>query len=272
MDLSDVRTLRALLERHGVPARKGLGQHFLISKPVVQRIVERISGSAGVFEIGPGPGVLTSLMSETVDRVLALEVDPRMAEVLAESAPKAEIVQGDALEVDYAPLLDRLPTPRAVVSNLPYYITGPLLTRIAEAKVRYGKVVLMMQKEVGTRVLAPAGSSDRGSLSVFIQALFEIEKVADVPPGSFWPPPKVESVVLELVPRDANYPNGFFELVRSAFRQPRKTLANNLVAAGVSRPRAERALMMAGLNARARPSDPNLEQWVAVYANLGGSG
>ena len=70
-------TLRALLERHGVPARKGLGQHFLISKPVVQRIVERISGSAGVFEIGPGPGVLTSLMSETVDRVLALEVDGR---------------------------------------------------------------------------------------------------------------------------------------------------------------------------------------------------
>ena len=272
MDLTDTPTLRALLERHGLTARKGLGQHFLVSKPAVRAIVARVVGFGGVFEIGPGPGVLTGPLSEVVEKVLALEVDPQIIRALAESAPKAEIVEGDALESDLTLFLDRLPMPRAVVSNLPYYITGPLITRIAEARDRFDKAVLMMQREVAVRILALPGSSDRGSLSVFLEAQFEIQKVYDVPAGAFWPPPKVDSIVLELVTRPTGLAldeeEGFFSLVRAAFKQPRKTLSNNLLAYGVSRADAESALGAVGLNVRCRPADPDLEAWKRLFREL----
>ena len=182
-------------------------------------------------------------------------------------------MEGDALEADLTLFLDRLPTPRAVVSNLPYYITGPLIPRIAEARDRFDKAVLMMQKEVAVRVLARPCSSDRGSLSVFLEAQFEIQKVADVPAGAFWPPPKVDSVVLEFMPRStgllAEEEAGFFALVRGAFRQPRKTLSNNLVSYAVARAEAERALREVGLDIRCRPADPDLDTWKKLYRALG---
>ncbi|HRK22164.1 MAG TPA: rRNA adenine N-6-methyltransferase family protein [Fimbriimonadaceae bacterium] len=129
MDLTDVPTLRAFLERHGVSARKGLGQHFLCSKRVVDAIAARLEGYAGALEIGPGPGVLTSALSSRIPHVRALEIDERMVGALAESAPSVEVVRGDALGTNLEDLLLDLPTPRAIVSNLPYYITGPLITR-----------------------------------------------------------------------------------------------------------------------------------------------
>jgi 16S rRNA (adenine1518-N6/adenine1519-N6)-dimethyltransferase len=237
--LSDPSTLRRVLAAHGLSAKKGLGQHFLCSASVVDKIVARVESFSGVLEIGPGPGVLTGPLSQQVGQVTALELDERMAAVLAETAPQARVVLGNALHEDLLSLLQTLPEPRAVVSNLPYYITGPLVTRIAEARAAFAKAVLMMQKEVGVRVLAPTGSSDRGSLTVFLQSLFEIEKVTDAPPGAFLPPPKVSSLVLELRPKppelEPEEEAGYFGLVRGAFRQPRKTLANNLARLGWER-------------------------------------
>jgi 16S rRNA (adenine1518-N6/adenine1519-N6)-dimethyltransferase len=275
MDLTDVSTLRALLERHGLAARKGLGQHFLVSKAAVRAIVSRLEGIAGILEIGPGPGVLTGPLSEACQRLLALELDETMIAALRESSPRADVLQADALDADLTKLLLSLPEPRAVVSNLPYYITGPLVTRIAEARETYGKAVLMMQKEVGLRILAPPGDSGRGSLSVFIQTGFDVAKVADVPSGGFWPPPKVDSVVLELTPK----PSGltateeplYFKLVRASFRQPRKTLANNFAAAGYARGAIGSALENAGLDLRCRPADPDLEAWRALFRSLQGA-
>lgn len=225
-----------------------------------------------VLEIGPGPGVLTAAISSRIPTVTALELDERMIGALAESAPKVEVIRGDALESNLSQLLTPMQPPRAVVSNLPYYITGPLITRIAGARAHYAKAVLMMQREVGMRILAPAGNSERGSLSVYLQIQFEIAKVADVPPGSFWPPPKVDSIVLELMPRDTGLnpaeEAGFFRLVRSSFKQPRKTLANNLAALGYGRPSVEAAFVAAGLPARARPADPDLEAWKSLFRSL----
>lgn len=272
MDLTDVPTLKAFLERHGVTARKGLGQHFLCSRPVVASIMSRLEGIQGVLEIGPGPGVLTSAMAEVVPAVSALEVDSRMVKALAESAPRVAVTEGDALRTDLLPLLDQLPAPRAVVSNLPYYITGPLITRIAEARTGYAMAVLMMQREVGKRIFAPPGNSDRGSLSVYLQIQFAIQKVADVPPGAFWPPPKVESIVLEFVPKPMGLQEieepGFFRMVRSSFQQPRKTLANNLVALGYGRELVESALAASEIDPRARPAVPDLERWRRLFRAL----
>src|SRR5579871_5760124 len=194
MDLADPKTLTAFLAAHGIRASKGLGQHFLCSRPAVDAIVDRVRSVKGVLEIGPGPGVLTGPMSEIAE-VTALEIDPRMIELLKDSAPKAQVLQIDALKGDLSEVLAGLPTPRAVVSNLPYYITGPLLTKISEARGRFQVAVLMMQREVADRVVAEAGNSNRGSLSVYLQSQFNIELVKRVPAGAFLPPPKVDSTV-----------------------------------------------------------------------------
>ncbi len=266
----DPETWKALLKRRGLSASKGLGQHFLVSPQAIGKILEASAEAAGVLEIGPGPGVLTSGLADGTRRVLAIEVDPRMAEVLAETSPNAEVLIADALQTDWGALLQDLPRPRAIVSNLPYYITGPLLQKTAEAAGHIELAVLMMQREVARRVLAGPGDSDRGSLSVHLQGRFQIRRVAEVPPGAFLPPPKVSSTVLKLVPREDPLDPRLEALVRLGFAQPRKTLANNLAAAGRwSRADLENALAGAGLPPGARPHQLTEDQWLDLGRRLG---
>ncbi|MFY9233823.1 MAG: 16S rRNA (adenine(1518)-N(6)/adenine(1519)-N(6))-dimethyltransferase RsmA [Fimbriimonadaceae bacterium] len=269
-DLSDPGTLRAFIQKHGLSARKGLGQHFLCSSSAVRAIVSATvaAGTRGVLEIGPGPGVLTGPLSEVAETI-ALELDDRMIEALRESAPRARILKLDALEADFESLLADLPAPRGVVSNLPYYITGALLTRIASARHHFSRAVLMMQREVAQRITAPAGDSSRGSLSVFLQAQFAISKVASVPAGAFLPPPKVDSSVLLFEPNDTSDSPSLFEMVRVGFTQPRKTLANNLAAfRGAGREVAASAIVEMGLDARIRPQELSVEQWRNLFVKL----
>ncbi len=233
----------------------------------MEAIQKRFEGFRGILEIGPGPGVLTGALSSTCERMIALEVDQRMISALADSAPRAEVRLADALVADLASILQELPEPRGVVSNLPYYITGPLITRIAEASSFWSKAVLMMQKEVASRVLAPAGDRNRGSLSVYLQAQFQIEKVIDAPAGAFLPPPKVDSTVLEFVPIGTSFEPAFFEFVRAAFKQPRKTLANNLFATGLSREEVAARLQAADLDERVRPHALTLAEWQQVFTH-----
>jgi 16S rRNA (adenine1518-N6/adenine1519-N6)-dimethyltransferase len=266
VNLADAPTLKAFLQRHGAWARKGLGQHFLCSAKAVQGIVSRCMGCAGILEIGPGPGVLTSPLS-SFSHVIALEVDEAMIDALGESAPEADVRRADALKADLTAILTELAAPRAVVSNLPYYITGPLLTAVAGARRSFDRAVLMMQKEVGMRVLAPAGSSERGSLSVFLQAQFAISKVLDVPAGAFYPPPKVDSVVLEFVPLESDLGDDFFGFVRMGFTQPRKTLANNLATGlKVAREAVHEWLRACGLDERVRAQELDLDAWRRLFA------
>ena len=263
--------MRALLSRHGVAARKGLGQHFLCSSKVVDKIVGQFEGMQAVLEIGPGPGILTVPLAALVGSVVALEVDEAMLPVLAETSPSVDVRLQDALKADLGEILRSLPEPRGVVSNLPYYITAPLLQSVAEARGDFSKAVLMMQREVGERILAPAGDRRRGSLSVYLQACFTMTKLATVPPGAFAPPPKVESVVLLLEPKASDLgddPEKFFRWVRAGFSQPRKTVSNNLSSAGVDRAQASAHFVEAGLTATARASDLTHEQWIAAYRAL----
>jgi 16S rRNA (adenine1518-N6/adenine1519-N6)-dimethyltransferase len=138
------------------------------------------------------------------------------------------VIHADALKVDLRTILAELPEPRALVSNMPYYITGPLLARFSDVRDQLSSLVLMMQKEVGEKILAPPGERERGSLSVNIQAQFHVTRVVKVPAGAFMPPPRVDSVVLKLVPRLDEFPGGFTKVVKAGFMQPRKTLSNNL--------------------------------------------
>jgi len=269
LNLADPQTLRAFLNRHGLSARKGLGQHFLQSPTVVQAILKQVAHCAGVVEIGPGPGVLTSPLSEA-HPIIALEVDDDMIEALKESSPNADVRKADALQADLGSILRELSEPRAVVSNLPYYITAPLLTRIAEASSGFELAVLMMQREVADRVVAKPGDRHRGSLSVYLQARFDISKVANVPAGAFLPPPKVDSAVLKLVSLpNSDDSEAFFAFVRSGFQMPRKTLVNNLIAhSGLAKEHVEAALKELGLDERIRPQFLELSQWRSLAAKL----
>ncbi len=255
-----------MLKQHGLRPDKRFGQHFLVSEKIVSAIVGQVSGCRSALEVGPGPGVLTNPLCSVLDNVRVVEVDEAIIPVLREMAPSARVTVGDALQTDLSALLADMTPKRALVSNMPYNITGPLLTRFAACSGLWDVAVLMMQREVGDRVLAPAGSSERGSLSVFIQAQFRASVVCHVPAGAFLPPPKVESVVLRLEPClqvDLDVAPKFFDVVRAGFTQPRKTLANNLAPLG-GRAHWETALDAAELPMTVRPHQLSLGQWQEV--------
>lgn len=226
-------------------------------------ILEEAAAARTVLEIGPGPGILTRPLSLAADTV-AVELDPRMAAIAAEFAPAAEVLCEDALTADLAALIASRAEPRMLVSNMPYAITGPLLGRAVELAPLLAKAVLMMQKEVGDRILAPAGDSRRGSLSVAIESVFQVRKVCSVPPGAFVPPPKVDSIVLSFtpLPEGPQLTERQLRAVRSGFAQPRKTLANNLKAAGLS-------LEFGSLPPSVRPHQLTLDQWKDLLSPLG---
>lgn len=269
LDLTDPGTLKAFLSRYGLTADKRLGQHFLCSSRVVDAIEKRLSSYKGILEIGPGPGVITTRVAQIAEKAIAIELDERMIEALGESAPGVDVRKEDALKTNLPSILQELPEPRGLVSNLPYYITGPLLTQIAEARNHYSVAVLMMQKEVADRVLAEPKTSARGSLSVYLQSQFTIEKVVSAPAGAFLPPPKVDSTVLEFRPLPTEFSKGYFKLVRLGFTQPRKTLINNLTA-GYSIPReaAQAWVIEAGLKELARPQELSLDEWASLANHI----
>jgi 16S rRNA (adenine1518-N6/adenine1519-N6)-dimethyltransferase len=259
------------LSRHGIGAEKSLGQHFLCADSVVDLIVARASSLAGILEIGPGPGILTTHLAMWDRRLTALEVDPRMIPALAESAPYADVRLLDALQANFETFLTELPEPRGIVGNLPYYITAPLVERIANARNLFSMAILMMQKEVADRFAAPPGNADRGSISVYLQAHFEIQTLVQVPPTAFDPPPKVKSTVLEFRPKQLlePIPDRVFKTVRAGFTQPRKTLLNNLSAVlKLDREKVARAIEETKLRPDARPHMLTLDEWVQLSCDL----
>ncbi|MCW5947750.1 MAG: ribosomal RNA small subunit methyltransferase A [Fimbriimonadales bacterium] len=260
-DLTDPGTLKRFITRHGLATKKGLGQHWLFSSKAVDAIARELAGARGILEIGPGPGVLTQ-RAVAVAETIALDIDPRVEGALGESAPEARFVREDVLAADVGALLGELPSPRVVLSNLPYYISTAVVSRLLEAADQFDWAVLMMQREVGERLMAKAGDRRRGAISVEVQATFQIRQVCVVPPGAFLPAPKVQSVVLRLDrQRRANVD---MELVRSGFKQPRKTLVNNLVEAGFDRGSVIGALTAVGMRSDLRAHHLTVDQWIAL--------
>lgn len=230
MNLSDRGELVGFLRKHGLKADKSLGQHFLCAPNVVKAIVSAAGDYEGCLEIGPGPGILTTFLAQQATSMTAIEFDERMGPLLADSAPTCRVIHADALKVDLTEILTALPEPRVLVSNMPYYITGPLLAKFSDVRHLLSGLVLMMQKEVGDKIVAVPGDRERGSLSVNIQSQFKVERVVKAPGSCFMPPPKVDSVVLKLTPRSDVFPENFSKVVKAGFMQPRKTLLNNLAA------------------------------------------
>lgn len=255
--LTEPGQLAALLQRHGISNDKSLGQHFLISPTVIQSIVKAAEPYAGLLEVGPGPGCITRPLSFD-HPVVAVEFDRRFDPVLAETSPSATIFPADALKLDLGRVLAQMDQPRAIVSNMPYYITGPLLAKFLECADSWKAAILMMQQEVADRILAPAGNSARGALSVVIEYQMRVTRVCKVPAGAFMPPPKVQSTVLMLEPY-AEADRAFELFVHKGFRQPRKTLANNI-----------QTRDLGDLPPSIRPHQLTLEDWQTLYGRLRG--
>ena len=240
-DLDALPPLREALAEHGLMADKRFGQHFLLDLNLTRKIARLAAplGDALVIEVGPGPGGLTrALLAEGAAKIVAVERDPRfiplLEEVQAASDGRLALVQADALKVDEAALVaEHGPGLRPlIVANLPYNIATPLLVRWLTGPFRPAALVLMFQKEVADRIAAPPGSDAYGRLSVLAQATAAARVAMTLPARAFTPPPKVDSAVVELIPR-ADAPAGarlaaLERVTAAAFGQRRKMLRSSL--------------------------------------------
>ena len=256
--------------------RRALGQHFLRDSGIARAIVDLVAPTANdlVVEIGPGEGALTAELVQRAGKVIALEVDPVLAARLRARLPGAEIIDADARTWDYrtpaAPPRGRV----LVVGNLPYSVGKPILMALVTARTAIDTMALMLQREVAERVAAGPGSRVYGSLSVLTQLYCDVTLVLRVPPGAFRPPPKVESAVIRLdvlgKPRVAVADERRFHVVvRAAFAQRRKTLANAL-AAGLGRPAdvLRAAAESAGIDPSRRAETLTISEFAELTARL----
>ena len=265
-----------------------LGQHFLDSDDAAARIVDALGdvSQRTVLEIGPGRGILTSLLAKRTRRLIAVELDRVLAAQLRLKfgmARNVEIIEADVLAIDFdslfgpkpglsRPGIDIKPQPVKVVGNLPYYITSDILLRLFDFSQYFESLVIMVQREVADRIAAEPGSRDYGMLSATAQLYSRVENLFTLPPTAFVPPPKVHSSVLRLTiePQQEKLgvaADGFINFLRLSFGQKRKTLWNNLKAtyegAGL-----KRALAEAKVKPTARAETLSLEESAAVYRAL----
>lgn len=227
--------LRDVIRRHGLDARRSLGQHFLLDLNLTRRIAGVPGALSGktVYEVGPGPGGLTRALLETGANVVAVETDTRCLTALAEIETyfpgQLTVIQEDALKVDEVALF---PDHASVVANLPYNISTTLLAKwLTKDTFPFSDLTLMFQKEVADRILAGPGSKTYGRISVLAQWRCKIQRAFDVPRQAFVPPPKVESTVIHLTPHPmpaAVDPHELEKVTAAAFGQRRKMLRSSL--------------------------------------------
>ena len=270
-----------------------LGQHFLASDSFATQIVDALgdTSQSTVLEIGPGRGVLTSLLAKRARRLIAVELDRVLAAQLRlrfGMFPNVEVIEADILSVDFdslfgpkpglrRPGIEFRPEPAKVIGNLPYYITSDILLRLFDYSKYFETIVVLVQREVADRIAAEPGSRDYGLLSATAQLYARVEKLFTLPPAAFAPPPKVHSIALRLTiaPRqkelgldgDTSVQSGFIDFLKLSFGQKRKTLWNNLKSS-YPEPRLRAALAQARVKPAARAETLTLEQSAALFRAL----
>ncbi len=276
-----------ILKKFDIRPTKSLGQNFLIDEGVLKKIAEaaELTKNDIVLEIGPGLGSLTAWLAESAGAVVAVEIDRHLIPALRESLgsyPDTHIIQGDIMRID--PEIELRPYIKngegqdrqlKIVANLPYYITTPVIMKLLESGLRAKTMVFMVQKEVAGRMRAKPGGKDYGALSVAVQYYSRPSIVLEVPPYSFIPQPDVDSSVIKLeiydkAPVDIKDQELFFRLVKAAFGQRRKTLANALNNAGyfgMGKEEIKAVLSGAGIKENQRGETLSIEQF-AHLSNL----
>ena len=284
MNLCDLDTIRALLDRHGFHFSKSMGQNFLIDPEIPYNIAasSQADKNCGVLEIGPGIGPLTSELAQRAGKVVSIELDKSLLPVLKETMapyPNVEIVPGDAMKLDLNALIEeKFQGLRPIVcANLPYNITTPILEKFIQTPAIETMTVLI-QKEVAQRLAAAQGDSDGGSFSLFLQYYMETEYLFDVPREKFLPAPKVTSAVLRCVRRkkpavEVEDEAFFFKVMRGGFLLRRKTLTNSLSAAlkGYDKETIQPAIEACGLRPDVRGERLTLQDFANLASHLASS-
>ncbi len=261
--------LREVIARHGLDARRKLGQHFLLDANLIDRIVRQAGNLAGrhVVEVGPGPGGLTrGLLASAAAGIVAVELDDRAVALIGELAEgfegRLKVVASDAMTVD---LTTMVPAPRQIIANLPYNVASPLLVGWLKQAAQWERFTLMFQDEVAERICAAPDTPAYGRLSVLAQWICDAQYRMRIPPTAFVPPPKVNSAVITLTPRAEQPPPALFaameRVTAAAFGQRRKMLRGSLKSIG-----GERLLAAAGIDGVRRAETLD----VAEFARLAG--
>ena len=249
--------------------RKQFGQHWLRSDAVLNKILRagKLQSSDRILEIGPGTGNLTRLILPFVESLTAVEIDRDLCEKLRKTMhqPNFHLIEGSILDI---PLPEQT---NKVIANIPYNITGEILKRLlgtlAEPIQQFEQIVLLVQKEIGDRLAAKAGHKAYNALSVKIQYLADCQFICDVPAAAFYPPPKVNSAVIRIIPRPpitpASDPKFLDRLLTMGFATKRKMLRNNLISE-IDRDRLVLILESMGINSQVRAEDLDVAQWVAL--------
>ena len=270
-----------ILEKYKIKANKDLGQNFLINDDVIEKIIEKsqIEKNDLIIEIGPGLGVLTNLLLEKSDNVVAIELDKRMVEIISKRfilKNNLQIINEDVLKVDLNKLINERKKQTninkvKIVANLPYYISTPIIMKLLEEKLEIDEIIVMVQKEVAQRLVAKTGTKDVGAITYAVEYFSEAEKVIDVPKESFIPSPKVESAVIKLKIRKEAYvqvkdEKMLFDIIQKSFSQRRKTLVNALVNGKIveSKEKAEKIIKQLNINENIRGEKLTLEDFARI--------
>lgn len=265
MNLTDYNAIKELLLRHGFRFSKSLGQNFLTASWVPEQIAESatLDENTGVLEIGPGIGCLTEQLSRRAGKVISIELDKGLMPILAETltgCENTEVLFADALKTDLRKLVeeDFAGLRPVVCANLPYNVTSPVLTKLVQAEL-FDSITVMIQREVAKRICAGPGENDYSAFGIMVQWYMNTEILFDVPPSCFVPQPKVTSSVIRLTrreqrPVEVQDEELMFALIRAAFNQRRKTLANALTSGvrGMDKEKAEAAIAECGFDPRIR--------------------
>lgn len=279
--LSDISTIRAVLEKNGFHFSKALGQNFLINPSVCPRMAA-LSGAAdcaGAVEVGPGIGVLTWELSQVAKKVVSIELDKRLLPVLDETladCDNVKILNADVMKLDLRRMIEEeFPGGEvAVCANLPYYITSPVIMRLLEERLPVTSITVMVQKEAAERLCAHPGERACGAVSAAVWYYAEPEILFQVSRGSFMPAPNVDSAVIRLrirrtPPVEVADEPFFFRVVRAAFAQRRKTAVNSIAnTLGRSKQAVAAAFDAAGVPQNARAEALTLEGFAALTAGL----
>ena len=279
MNLTSIKTIHEIQSRFNFEFKKGLGQNFLTDQSVIDEIAAVAEVEDGVIEIGPGFGVLTQALAKRAPKVVALELDKRLPEVLAYTLSEfdnVKVINEDALRVDMVKLINEEFDGKqvSIAANLPYYITTPIITSLVENRLPIKAITVMVQKEVAERLCAKEGTKDYGAISVMCAYYTKPEMVCIVPAHSFVPAPKVDSAVIKLNICDT--PNVecknekmFFKTVKAGFSQRRKTLSNCVSSFfGIEKSTASDALESVGIDPRRRGETLSLEEYARLADKL----
>ncbi len=275
--LWDMGEIKRIMESSGFTFSKALGQNFLINPSVCPRMAELCGAdeNTGVIEVGPGIGVLTNELCKVAKKVVAIELDERLPEILGKTLAdhdNVKVISGDVMKIDLRKLIeDEFQGMDVVVcANLPYYITSPVIMKLLEEKLPIKALTVMVQKEAADRLCARMGTRECGAVTAAVRYYSEPKLLFKVSAGSFMPAPKVDSAVIRMdvdkkPALEIKDEKLFFKVVRGAFSQRRKTVANSLSSMlSVDKQTVNAAIGKAGVNPQARPEAMSLSDFAAL--------